>query len=60
MRGNSIEPKETEEWWSLDKVESVYRECCTSREEELDPAVSAAFKVSIHPIVFITTVACHA
>lgn len=44
MRGNSIGPNETEEWWSLDKVESFYRECCTSREEEPDPAVSAAFK----------------
>ena len=56
VRGNSIGPNETEEWWSLDKVESFYRECCTSREEEPDPAVSAAFKVSIYPIACITTV----
>ncbi|KAL4079887.1 hypothetical protein V8B97DRAFT_1928380 [Scleroderma yunnanense] len=44
VRGNSIGPNEIEEWWSLDKVESFYRECCASREEEPDPAVSAAFK----------------
>ncbi|KAF9238210.1 hypothetical protein BU15DRAFT_88452 [Melanogaster broomeanus] len=44
VRGNSIGPNDTEEWWNLDKVESFYRECCTSREEEPDPAVSAAFK----------------
>ncbi|KAH7890634.1 hypothetical protein F5I97DRAFT_1799297 [Phlebopus sp. FC_14] len=44
VRGNSIGSNETEEWWSLDKVESFYRECCASREEEADPAVSTAFK----------------
>jgi len=46
VRGNSIGPNETEEWWNLDKVESFYRECCASREEEPDPAISAAFKVT--------------
>ncbi|KAH7929207.1 RNI-like protein [Leucogyrophana mollusca] len=35
---------ETEEWWALEKVESFYRECCASREEDPDPAISAAFK----------------
>ena len=45
VRGNSIGPDDTEEWWTLDKVESFYRECCASREEEPDPAVSASFKV---------------
>lgn len=49
VRGNSIGSTDTEEWWNLDKVESFYRECCTSREEEPDPAVSAAFKVCVHP-----------
>ncbi|KAI6040774.1 hypothetical protein EDC04DRAFT_2566656 [Pisolithus marmoratus] len=44
LRGNSIGPNDTEEWWPLDKVESFYRECCESREEHPDPAVSAAFK----------------
>ncbi|KAG1787314.1 uncharacterized protein HD556DRAFT_1312778 [Suillus plorans] len=44
VRGNSISPNETEEWWNLEKVESFYRECCASREEESDPAISAAFK----------------
>lgn len=56
LRGNSIGPNETEEWWSLDKVESFYRECCASREEEPDPAVSAAFKVSIYLVMHITTI----
>ncbi|KAG2135178.1 uncharacterized protein EDB93DRAFT_1254322 [Suillus bovinus] len=46
VRGNSIGPNETEDWWNLDKVESFYRECCASREEEPDPAISAAFKVT--------------
>lgn len=47
VRGNSCEPgsTETEHWWSLDKVESFYRECCLSREEQPDPVISAAFKV---------------
>ncbi|KIK80501.1 hypothetical protein PAXRUDRAFT_833481 [Paxillus rubicundulus Ve08.2h10] len=44
VRGNSTGPNETEEWWNLDKVESFYRECCASREEEPDSAVSLAFK----------------
>lgn len=46
VRGNSISVNETEEWWNLDKVESFYRECCASREEMPDPAITAAFKVS--------------
>lgn len=48
VRGNSTGPgpNETEEWWNMDKVESFYRECCASREERPDPAISAAFKVS--------------
>ncbi|KAG6371077.1 hypothetical protein JVT61DRAFT_10616 [Boletus reticuloceps] len=44
VAGNSIGPNDTEEWWNLDKVESFYRECSGSREEEPDPAVSASFK----------------
>jgi len=47
VRGNSIGPNDTEEWWSLEKVESFYRECCASREEEPDPLVSVAFKVRL-------------
>lgn len=33
-------------WWSIDQVESFYRECCVGREEVPDPGVSLAFKVS--------------
>ncbi|CAL1710893.1 unnamed protein product [Somion occarium] len=29
-------------WWTLEQVESFYRECCVGREEAPDPAVSAA------------------
>ena len=33
------------DWWSMDKVDAFYRECCAGCDEEPDPAVSAAFKV---------------
>jgi protein phosphatase 1 regulatory subunit 37 len=33
------------DWWTLDKVESFYRECSVSNEEQPDPAISFAFKV---------------
>ena len=47
VRGNSTGSgaNETEDWWNLDKVESFYRECCASREELPDSAITAAFKV---------------
>lgn len=45
IRGNSIGPGELEEWWSMDKVESFYQECCAGREEKPHPGISAALKV---------------
>lgn len=50
VRGNSSgsDSSAPEEWWSLDKVESFYRECCVGREEKPDPGISAAFKVCRH------------
>ncbi|RDX54543.1 RNI-like protein [Lentinus brumalis] len=33
-----------DDWWSIEKVEGFYRECCIGREEPVDPAISAAFK----------------
>ncbi|KAI0693949.1 RNI-like protein [Cerioporus squamosus] len=33
-----------DDWWSIEKVEAFYRECCVGREEPVDPAISAAFK----------------
>jgi protein phosphatase 1 regulatory subunit 37 len=47
VRGNALGPgvNDTEEWWSLDKVESFYRECCAGCDEDPDPAITAAFKV---------------
>jgi len=41
----SREPSESDEWWHMDQVESFYRECSVGREDNPDPAISAAFKV---------------
>ncbi|KAK7692097.1 hypothetical protein QCA50_005503 [Cerrena zonata] len=35
-------------WWSLEQVESFYRECCVGREENPDPAISAALLHAKH------------
>ncbi len=40
-----------DEWWSMEKVDAFYRECCAGCDEEPDPAVSAAFKV--HSVSFL-------
>ena len=51
--GTSISSTDGDEcWWSLDQVESFYRECCVGREEAPDPGVSLAFKVSL-PLRFL-------
>lgn len=50
VRRNSVTPESTspdEVWWSLQQVESFYRECCVGREETPDPAISAAFLVRV-------------
>lgn len=39
------EPSESDEWWPMEQVESFYRECSIGREDNPDPAISAAFKV---------------
>lgn len=39
--------KEEEEWWSMDKVETFYKECCIGREETANPVVSTALRVSV-------------
>ncbi|KAH8109464.1 hypothetical protein DFH11DRAFT_1812456 [Phellopilus nigrolimitatus] len=46
LRGNSFGQgsSETEEWWSVDKVESFYQECCIGREEQPHSGISAALK----------------
>lgn len=46
VRGNSLGPGESEDWWSMDKVESFYQECCAGREEQPHPGISAALRVS--------------
>lgn len=50
VRGNSVNlragPSDLDEWWSMDKVESFYKECCAGREEDFDLAISSALKVS--------------
>ena len=54
VRGDSVSSSsvdgeaQIEEWWSLDKVDGFYKECCTGCDEQPDPAVSAALKVRIH------------
>ncbi|KAF8885399.1 hypothetical protein CPB84DRAFT_1816838 [Gymnopilus junonius] len=46
VRGNPNSPggRDLEEWWSMDKVDSFYRECCTGCEEEPDSAITVALK----------------
>lgn len=58
VRGNSFAPDSggSDEWWSLDKVEAFYKECCRGREEELDPGISRAFKVRL--LVFAQVSSC--
>ncbi len=47
VRGNnaSTDSYAEDDWWSMDKVEAFYRECCIGREETPEPAISAALKV---------------
>jgi protein phosphatase 1 regulatory subunit 37 len=46
VRGDSLSPGgDLDEWWSLERVESFYRECCTSRDEPQLAGISTAFKV---------------
>lgn len=46
VRGSSSSDNTgSDEWWSLDRVDAFYRECCTGREEVPEPSISAAFKV---------------
>jgi len=47
VRGTPASPggQEFDEWWSMDKVESFYRECCAGCDEQPDPAIKAALKV---------------
>lgn len=49
VRGNSSSPggQDVDEWWSMDKVESFYRECCAGCEEEPDSAITVALKVCV-------------
>ena len=37
-------------WWSLEQVESFYRECCIGREEMPDAGISKALLVSLNPL----------
>jgi protein phosphatase 1 regulatory subunit 37 len=56
LNSSSHEPSESDEWWHMDQVESFYRECSIGREDNPDPAISAALKVCPphHPV----SVAC--
>lgn len=55
VRGDSESSAgDLDEWWSLEKVESFYRECCASRDEPQLAEISTAFKVTndtvSHPV----------
>lgn len=50
VRGNVI-GNEIEQWWSMDKVESFYRECCDGCEEPPDPAITVALKVCLFTLL---------
>lgn len=39
-----------DDWWSLDKVESFYRECCVQCDEQPDLGITSAFKVCCHSL----------
>jgi protein phosphatase 1 regulatory subunit 37 len=46
MRSSSLSVKSTsEEFWSLEKVEQFYKECCLGREEHIDIRVVNSIKV---------------
>ena len=50
VRGNSYGPAgsgQSEDWWTIDKVESVYKECCQGREVQPHPGIVAALKVRL-------------
>lgn len=57
LRGNANSPRghQLDEWWSMDKVESFYRECCAGCEEEPDPAITVALKVCNPQYKFVCT-----
>ncbi|KAF7377182.1 hypothetical protein MSAN_00137700 [Mycena sanguinolenta] len=42
--GNGKDGGSEEEWWSMDKVESFYRECCEGCQEVPDKGITAALK----------------
>jgi protein phosphatase 1 regulatory subunit 37 len=44
VRGNSY-TQDQDAWWSSEKVETFYRECCRGREEDPLSAISTALKV---------------
>jgi hypothetical protein len=51
VRGNSVsQGGDPDEWWSLEKVESFYRECCASRDDPPAAEVSTAFRVIDYPL----------
>lgn len=48
LRGNSGSGKDgSDDFWSMEKVESFYRECCAGCDEQPDTAISTAFKVCV-------------
>lgn len=46
------ENKEEDDWWSMDKVETFYKECCIGREEAVNPIVTTALRVTVFSFMF--------
>ena len=60
VRGNSVSSlrslaqngnSHADEFWSLERVEQFYKECCLGREELIDLRIVSAIKVHIHTII---------
>lgn len=44
MTSANSENKDEDDWWSMDKVETFYKECCIGREETVNPIVTTALR----------------
>jgi protein phosphatase 1 regulatory subunit 37 len=52
VRGNSVSSSDQDEFWSMERVEVFYRECCASREDAPVPEISNALKARTCPVSF--------
>ena len=52
----SVASKPEDTWWSMEQVESFFRECCIGREEEPDGGISKALLVCLGTLLSLV---CH-